>query len=89
MVELMEKVGLESSNELSGRSLYVARASSCIKIEIGIATNVPELENDQEEADSKKAFMIQHATRENSECTVGMVRSSSGDIIIIPATHVY
>ncbi len=35
------------------------------------------------------AFIIKHATRENSKCTVGMVRSSSGDIIIIPATHVY
>ncbi len=76
MVELIEKVWLESSSELSGRSLYVARASLWIKIENGIATNVPELENDQEEADSKIAFMIKHATRENSECTVGMVRSS-------------
>ncbi len=28
MFELMEKVWLESSSELSGRSLYVARASS-------------------------------------------------------------
>ncbi len=28
MVELMEKVWLESCNELSGASLYVARASS-------------------------------------------------------------
>ena len=28
MVELMEKVWLESSSELSGRSLYVERASS-------------------------------------------------------------
>ncbi len=89
MVELIEKVWLESWNELSGASLYVARASSWIKIENGIATNVPELENDQEEADSKIAFIIKHATRENSECTVGMVLSSSGDIIIIPATHVY
>ena len=78
----MEKVWLESWNELSGASLYVARASSWIKIENGIATNVPELENDHEEADSKIAFMIKHATRENSECTVGLVRSSSGDIII-------
>ena len=82
MFELMEKVWLERSNELSGRSIYVARASSCIKIENGIATNVPELENDHEEAYSKIAFMIKHATRENSESTVCVVRSSSGDIDI-------
>ena len=82
LFELMEKVWLEGSNELSGRSLYGARASSCIKNENGIAANVPELENDHKEADSKIAFMIKHATRENSEGTVCVVRSSSGDIDI-------
>lgn len=82
MFELMEQVWLESSDQLNGRSLYVARASSCVKIENGVSTNVPELENDHEEADSKIAFMIKHATRGNSEGTVCMVRSSSGDIDI-------
>ena len=80
MFELMEQVWIESSNQLSGRSLYVARASSCVKIENGVSTKVPELENDHEEADSKIAFMIKHA--EAREDTVCMVRSSSGDIDI-------
>ncbi len=46
----------------------------------GITTNVPERENDNEEVDSKIAFMFKHATRENSACTVSVVCSSSGDI---------
>lgn len=82
MFELMEQVWLESRDQLTGRSLYVARGSSCVKIKNGTSTDVPELENDHEEADTKIAFLIRHAARANSEGTVCMVRSSSGDIDI-------
>ena len=73
---------MESSNELSGRSLYAARGSSCIMIENGTSTNVPELGNGYEEVDSRIAFMIKHPMRRNSEGTFCVVRFSSGDIDI-------
>ena len=82
MFELIEQVWAESSGENGGRIVYVARGSSCVRIENGILEKVPELETDHEEADTKIAYLVQHALRENGDHTVCLVRSSSGDIDI-------
>ena len=80
MFELIEQVWAESSGENGGRIVFVARGSSCVRIENGILEKVPELETDHEEADTKIVYLIQHALRENGDNTVCLVRSSSGDI---------
>ena len=77
MFELIEQVWAESSGENGGRVVYVARGSSCVRIENGILEKVPELETDHEEADTKIAYLVQHALRENGDNTVCLVRSNS------------
>ena len=81
MFELIEEVWIQSRNQNDRRTIYFARSSSCIKIANEVLEPVPELNTDHEEADTKIAYLVQHALRENGDNTC-VVRSSSGDIDI-------
>ena len=82
MFELIEEVCIQSRNQNDRRTIYFARGSSCIKIANGVLEPVPELNTNHEEADTKIAYLVQHALRENGDNTLCIVRSSSGDIDI-------
>ena len=79
MFELIEEVWIQSRNQNDRRATYFARGSSCIKIANRVSEPVPELNTDHEEADTKLAYLVQHALRENGDNTLCVVRSSSGD----------
>ena len=82
MFELIEEVWIQSRNQNVRRTIYFARGSSCIKIANAVLETVPELNTNHEEADTKIAFLVQHALRENGDNTLYVVRSGLGDIDI-------
>ena len=64
--ELIE-VWIKSRNQNDIRTVYFARGSSCIKIVNGVSGPVPELNTDHEKAETKIAYFVQHALRENDD----------------------
>ena len=74
---------MENGGPLGERVVYFARWGKCKKISISGSVDVEELETDQEEANTKIAYLIQHAARSsNGQQIIWVVRSSSGDIDI-------
>ena len=64
-----------------GRTVYFARGEKCLKLTQNEITEIDELQTDHEEADSKIAYLSQHAATGHDTNEI-CVRSSSGDIDI-------
>ena len=83
LFEIMEEVWIQNKHLFGERIVYFARSSKCTMITQNGSTNISDLETDHEEADTKIAYLIQHAVRDNeAQRMVCTVRSSSGDIDI-------
>ena len=83
LFEIMEEVWIQNKHLFGERIVYFARGSKCTMITQNGSTNISDLETDHEEADTKIAYLIQHAVRDNEgQRMVCTVRSSSGDIDI-------
>ena len=83
LFEIIEEVWIQNKHLFGERIVYFARGSKCTMITQNGSTNISDLETDHEEADTKIAYLIQHAVRDNEgQRMVCTVRSSSGDIDI-------
>ena len=67
---------------VSYRVLFFARSDKCGKVTVDVASELEELRTDHEEADTKIAYLIQHAANTHDNIGEICVRSSSGDIDI-------
>ena len=75
---------MENGGPLGERNVYFARGGKCKKISNSGSVDVEELETDHEEANTKIAYLIQHAARSSDgQQIICVVRSSSGDIDIM------
>ena len=83
LFEIMEEVWTQNKHLFGERIVYFAHSSKCTMITQNGSTNISDLETDHEEADTKIAYLIQQAVRDNEgQRMVCTVRSSSGDIDI-------
>ena len=82
LFELIENTWIERSEKLSGRVVYFARRDACKRITDEDVREVEELRTDHEEADTKIAYLIQHAIDTHENIVDICVRSSSGDVDI-------
>ena len=83
MFELIKEVWIEHGGQLGERVVYFARGGKCKKISKSGLVDVEELEIDHEEADTKIAYLIQHAARSsNGEQIICVVRSRAQVILI-------
>ena len=82
LFELIESVWVDQKVLIGDRIVYFARGESCLKITSERSEDIPELETNHEEADTKIAYLVQHAIQNNDQISEVIVRSSSGDIDI-------
>ena len=83
MFEVIEEVWKENSEKIGERIVYFARGGTCTMITRTATVDVEDLATDHEEADTKIAYLIQHAANTNHDKDiVCIVRSNSGDIDI-------
>ena len=78
----MEEVWIEHKELIGNRTVFFARGKQCTKITFDSFEMIMELETNHEEADTKIAYLTQHALMNNDVNEV-CVRSSSGDINIL------
>ena len=83
MFEVIEEAWKENSEKIGERIVYFARGGTCTMITRTTTVDVEDLATDHEEADTKIAYLIQHAANTNHDKDiVCVVRSNSGDIDI-------
>ena len=83
LFEIIEEVWVQNRNQLGQRVVYFARGNACLRITEHGSSHIEELERDHEEADTKIAYLIQHAVRNSDGQSIAcVVRSSSGDVDI-------
>ena len=82
LFELIENSWVENREKLSYRVVFFARSDKCRKVTEDGASELEELRTDHEEADTKIAYLIQHAADTHDNIGEICVRSSSGDIDI-------
>ena len=83
MFEVIEEVWKENSGKIGERIVYFARGGTCTMITRTTTVDIEDLATDHEEADTKIAYLIQHAANTNHDKDiVCVVRSNSGDIDI-------
>ena len=82
LFSLMEEVWIEHKELIGNRTVFVARGKQGTKITFDSFEMIMELETNHEEADTKIAYLTQHALMNNDVNEV-CVRSSSGDIDIL------
>ena len=84
MFELFKQVWIEDVAKLVNRVVHFARGSTCMRITRTGSVNVEDLVKDHEEADIK-LYLLKSADKSNDDQnTFCEVRSSSGNIDIIP-----
>ena len=81
LFELIELVWDSQRRKLGNRIVYFARGDSCMRITKDCSALVPELKTNHEEADTKIAYLIQHAIEIYSPVEI-LIRSRSGDVDI-------
>ena len=82
LFELIENSWIESKAVLWNRVVFFARGADCKRIRNQDVIEVAELKTDHEEADTKIAYLIQHAIDHHDNINEICVRSPSGDIDI-------
>ena len=83
LFEIIEEVWVQNRNQLGQHVVYFARGNACLKITEHGSSRVEELGTDHEEADTKIAYLIQHAVRNSDGQSIAcVVRSSSSDVDI-------
>ena len=81
LFELIESIWISQGSNLGDRVVYFARKNSCVKITQYASTLIPELSTNHEEADTKVAYLAQHAIDTYSPIEI-VIRSRSGDVDI-------
>ena len=83
LFELIENYWIENKENLWNREVFFARGADCKRIiRNQDVIEVAELKTDHEEADTKIAYLIQHAIDHQDNINEVCVRSPSGDIDI-------
>ena len=82
LFELIESTWIQHKDKVGIRDIYFARGNSCVKITQEGSVSIPQLETNHEEADSKIAYLIQHAIIAYPNIMEILVRSCSGDVDI-------
>ena len=82
LFELIEETWTSRKEILEDREVYFARGENCRRITSESAVDIPILKTNHEEADTKIAYLTQHALDNIEELSQVCVRSTSGDIDI-------
>ena len=83
LFEIIEEVWVQNRNQLGQHVVYFARGNACLRITEHSSSRVEELETDHEEADTKIAYLIQHAVRNSDGQSIAcVVRSRFGNVDI-------
>ena len=82
LFELIEETWISRKEVLEDREVYFARGENCLRITNESAVDMPMLKTNHEEADTKIAYLTQHALDNIEELSQVWVRSTSGDIDI-------
>eukprot|EP00794_Sanderia_malayensis_P020780 gene20780-biopygen14596 len=79
LFEIIEEVWTKNATQLGEQTVFFGRGNTCVKMTSQSSVLAQELETDHEEADTKIAYMIKHASENNNDPMVCVVHSSSGD----------
>ena len=83
LFELIESTWISKSSDLDDRVVYFARGNSCVKITQNGFSVVPELSTNNEEADTKVAYLAGSACNRHLYSSIEtVIRSRFGDVDI-------